>query len=146
MGDVLKKKVRGYAPALFLSTGIFNIRHETGVEKHFLGLIRLIEESLQGVVAEGKKHFSKSSRGCPSHVSVPLEIQAEMAAGLQRLRSTNVPVIERCKELRVRLGVITPLEEPEWQNDTEVRPSSHVAPHIIPSKDGESKEEERAAE
>ncbi|KAG6358431.1 hypothetical protein INS49_014315 [Diaporthe citri] len=140
MGDVYKRRVMGRTPPLFLSTGIFNMRHEAGMEKHFLGLIRLVEESLQGVVAEGKKHFNEYSGGCLSHVSVPLEVQAEMEAGLQRLRSTNVPVKERRKELRTRLGVITPLEEPEWQNLTFTVNSSQLVSRTPPSEDGSSKE------
>lgn len=145
LGDVSEKKSL-YTPQLFLSTGIFNMRDEAGMEKHFLGLIRLAEDSLQGVVAEGKKLLNEYPGGCLSHVSVPLEIQAEMAAGLQRLRSTNVPVTERRKELRTRLGVITPLEEPEWQNSTDVLPSSYLVPRTFPSEDGPSKEKGGAEE
>lgn len=129
----LKRETESYTPQPFLSTEIFNLQPGDGMEKPFLGLIRLVEDSLQGFVQKEDSGLSLS------HVSVPLEIQTEMATGLQRLRTTNLPVKERCKELRTRLGVITPLEEPEWQINTDVLPSQLVS-STPPSDDGSTEE------
>ncbi|KAI9148978.1 hypothetical protein HJFPF1_11022 [Paramyrothecium foliicola] len=118
LGEIAKDKTTPYTPPLFLSRGIFNLGPETDVEKHFLGLVRLVEDNLQGVVAKGKIHFDEVHGSCISHVSVPSDIYAEIAVGLKRLKSTTISATERCKQLRTRLGVITPLEEPEWQGSS----------------------------
>lgn len=102
-------------PNIFRSAAVFNLREEDGMEKYFLGLIRFLEESLQSVAVPEQERWIMPHEDCLSDISIPLEIQEEVMSGLQRLRCTDVPVTERRKELRTRLGVTTPIEEPEWQ-------------------------------
>ncbi|KAK8000696.1 NACHT domain-containing protein [Apiospora arundinis] len=113
----LDDRIRGVhlGPTLFLGD-MFPLRFGDSLEDGLQELAQLAGNGLHGVAL--KAHSSSGDRGVLSHVLVPLEVQERAAHVLEQLRSTDVPAIERRREVRLRLGVCTPLEEEEWQNNT----------------------------
>ncbi|KAK7984544.1 hypothetical protein PG989_011946 [Apiospora arundinis] len=103
------------SPTLFLGD-MFPLRSGDSLEDGLQELVRIAESGLHdAVLKEG--HPSKGDRGVLSHVLVPLEVQERAARALEQLKSTDVPAMKRRREVRMRLGVCTPLEEEEWQNN-----------------------------
>ncbi|KAK8008150.1 NACHT domain-containing protein [Apiospora marii] len=99
---------------LFVTDDIFPLRSEDGSVQDLLPLLRLLDEEIQdkgvSLLERQKNAPMHSDVDILSQVIIPPEAQAGAARAVQRLRSTTVPVAERRKEVRVRLGICTPLE------------------------------------
>ncbi|KAK8116354.1 hypothetical protein PG984_012856 [Apiospora sp. TS-2023a] len=86
------------------------------LEEGLLSLVRLADSGLLDIASQGKNSSRIAGDILPTATALPSNIQAEAVRALGRMRSTNAPAIERRRKVRMRLGVSTPLEEPEWQN------------------------------
>lgn len=100
-----RQHVYGYIPLTLFIADVFALGKGKKVEEDFLPLVHLAENGLE----------SAFRTSVLKHTRVPSELQERAWNALEQIRSENVPVGERIKEVRMRLGVCTPLEEPEWQ-------------------------------
>ncbi|KAK8074528.1 hypothetical protein PG997_009191, partial [Apiospora hydei] len=112
MSKLKQSTRRTFSKSLFLGD-MSPLGSGTQSEQDLLPLVRLAEEGLEGANLE-RKDETENEIHVLSHVLVSLEIQAGVARAVERMKSDRVPVEERRKEVRLRLGICTPWEEPDW--------------------------------
>jgi hypothetical protein len=110
LGELLGERTEIYSPQLFRVANMYPLVPENSLERGLLRLISLTEESTQGV-----EESACDEKVVPTTVLVPLEIQEEVIRAIERMSLSKVPITKRRKELRMRLNICTPLEEPDWQ-------------------------------
>ena len=96
-------------PDLFWITKLFPLRPET---RPGSGLLRLISFAERCLLESGK---DRDDVGEVPPVLVPPDILEDAERDIEKLSRTEVPIKERRREFRERLGICTPLEEPDWQ-------------------------------
>jgi hypothetical protein len=111
LGELLPQGSETYSPRLFRVANMYPLVPETSLERGLLRLISLAEDSVQGV-----EESACDYKAHPRTVFVPLEIQEEVIREIERMSLSKVSITERRKELRMRLDICTPLEEPDWQS------------------------------
>lgn len=112
---ILIRREQIFGPYLVLGDEIFPLGSEGGLDKDLLPLLRLLDERFQSKgmdLPEQQEHaYSFAGESILSQVIIPPEAQAAAARAVKQMRSTTVPLAERRKEVRVRLGICTPLED-----------------------------------
>ncbi|KAK7915166.1 NACHT domain-containing protein [Apiospora marii] len=120
-GRYLQRGKHQFTPDLFVADDIFSLGPEDWLDKYLLPLLHLLDEEFQAngvsLLQRQGHEYTYTGEDIIYQVVIPPEAQAGAARAVQQLRSTTVPVAERRKEVRVRLGICTPLEEMIcWEN------------------------------
>ncbi|KAK8043411.1 hypothetical protein PG993_005841 [Apiospora rasikravindrae] len=109
-------QLRGRVPTLAMGD-MFPVGHVVNLEQDLLPLVRFVEDALHDAILR-VEHIPETDTSIFSHTIVPLETQAGLVRAVERLRHENVPVVERRREVRLRLGIETPVENAEWLDYT----------------------------
>lgn len=114
--DMREDKQHWFAPDLFVADDIFPLASVGGLDEDLLPLLHLVDDEIQGqgmslLERQGLRNDTYWDEDILYPVIIPPEAEAGVDRAVKQLRSTKVPVAERRKEVRRRLGICTPLEK-----------------------------------